>query len=301
MRGVVGYMRQLVRQQGDGKVETVEEILVRFAATPDPELSKRATLAVRLFLQHMLTECQQEWASTVTANVTNYGALLAEIAVAGIKEACFVSFNYDTLFEQALPTIGVTINSLESYVAHPAYKLIKPHGSLNWAHALPAAGVSEFFGDSTQAARWLIAHAPEVKPPAAFMFFRTPTFAVSRSPDAGLWPAIALPIAAKADFECPEAHMNALDACVPKVSKLLTIGWRGAEQHFLKRLAGKLPRNVRALVVGRDRNDSGDIAGTLNGAGLGCRFQSADGGFTQSLRNGIPAFLAEQLPTRVSR
>jgi hypothetical protein len=118
--GWVAHMRKLIRQQGDGKVETVEDILARFSASPNPDLSKRATLAIRLFMQHMLTECQTQWSSTVTANVTNYGALLAEIAVAGIKQACFVSFNYDTFFEQALPTIGVTIDNLESYVAHPA-------------------------------------------------------------------------------------------------------------------------------------------------------------------------------------
>ena len=297
----VGYMRRLLQERGERQVESVEEILANLAGSPDPNLSKRATLAISLFMQRMLTECQNAWTSTVTANVTNYGTLLADIAVAGVAEACFVSFNYDTLFEQALPTIGVTIDSLESYVTHPAYKVVNPHGSLNWAHELSPQGITEFFGPPADAARWLIAHAPEVNPPPDFKYFPTPRFAVSPSPAAGLWPAIALPVARKADFECPKPHLDALDACVPKVSKLLTIGWRDAEQHFLTRLAGKLPRTVSALVVGRDRKDAGEIAVTLNGAGLAGRFQSANGGFTESLRKEIPTFLAEQLPTRVGR
>jgi hypothetical protein len=295
--GWVAYMRKLIRQQGDGKVETVEDILARFSASPNPDLSKRATLAIRLFMQHMLTECQTQWSSTVTANVTNYGALLAEIAVAGIKQVCFVSFNYDTLFEQALPTIGVPIDSLESYVTHPAYIVVKPHGSLNWAHEV---STKSNFGDAKDVARWLIANAPELDPSPEFKFFRSPLFALGPGSAIGLWPAMALPIARKAAFECPDEHMSALDACVPKVSKLLTIGWRGAEQHFLERFAGKIPP-VSALVVGRDRNDAEQIVATIQRSGIRGRFQMAEAGFSASLDTRIPAFLAEQLPTRAGR
>ncbi len=296
-------MRRLIRQRGNAKVQSVEEILAQLAASPDPNLSKRATLAIRLFMQHMLTECQQQWASVITSNVTNYGTLLADIAVAGITEACSVSFNYDTLFEQALQTIGVVIDSLDSYIAHQAYKVVKPHGSLIWSHEIPTQGIVDLSGQPAAIAGWLIAHAAEVRPSPAFSFFKTPTFAVraNTNPPDVLWPALALPVAGKADFECPDPHMAALDACIPKVSKLLTIGWRGAEEYFLKRFAGKLPRTVSALVVGRDRKDAGEIAARLNGAGLAGHFKPAEAGFTRSLDKEIPAFLAEQLPTRVSR
>jgi hypothetical protein len=130
-------MRRLIQQRDNAKVQSVEEILAQLAASPDPNLSKRATLAIRLFMQHMLTECQHQWANVITSNVTNYGTLLADIAVAGVAEACFVSFNYDTLFEQALPTIGVTIDGLGAYIANPAYKVVKPHGSLTCPTSFP--------------------------------------------------------------------------------------------------------------------------------------------------------------------
>ncbi len=214
--GWVGHMRRLIRQLDKEKVQSVEEILAHLAASPDPNLSKRATLAIRLFMQHMLTECQHQWANVITSNVTNYGTLLADIAVAGITGACFVSFNYDTLFEQALPTIGVTIDSLESYITHPAYKVVKPHGSLNWSHELPRQGIVDLSGQPAKVARWLIAYAPEVSPSPAFTFFAKPVFALrpDTNPPDVLWPALALPIARKADFECPEPHMNAPDTCI---------------------------------------------------------------------------------------
>jgi hypothetical protein len=287
-------MRGLVRERGAGEVESVEELLAGLADSPNPDLSKRATLAIRLFMQHMLTECQNKWANVVTSHVTNYGILLADIAVSGVAEACFVSFNYDTLFEQALPTIGVTIDSLNSYVAHPAYRVVKPHGSLNWAHDVPMASV---FVEKSDAARWLIAHAHELDPAKDFKFYRVPGFALGPVAAVGLWPAIALPVAGKTDFECPKSHMDAFEVCLPKVSKILTIGWRGAEQHFLKLVAGKIPRTARALVVGRDRNDAGEIAARLSSARLAGRCQEANGGFTESLRKEIPAFLSEQRPT----
>jgi len=290
--GWVGHMRQLLRAHGDGRAESVEEILASFADSADPNLSKRATLAIRLFMQHMLMECQNHWSNVVTSHVTNYGTLVVNIAVAGITEACFVSFNYDTLFEQALPNIGVTLTTLDSYIAHASYKVVKPHGSLNWSHKVRSrVGVNAFYDDHLVAARWLIANAPDVDPSPDFTVFPSPQFASHSSLAEGLWPAIALPIASKTEFECPDPHMNALDACVPKVSKLLTIGWRGAERHFLKRFAGKLPRTASTLVVGRDRKDAADIAVRLKGAGLAGRFQSAEGGFTDSLREEIPAFL----------
>ncbi len=196
--------------------------------------------------------------------------------------------------ERALPTLGVAIDSLDSYVADPAYKLVKPHGSLNWSHQIATQGITDLANQPEAIAAWLIAHAPEVAPAPQFSFSKEAIFALrpNTNPPDVLWPAIALPVAGKAEFECPEPHMNALDACIPKVSKLLTIGWRGAEQHFLKRLVGKIPV-VSALVVGRDRNDAGEIVATLNGAGRSGRINPAEGGFTESLRKEIPAFLAE--------
>ena len=49
---------------------------------------------------------------------------------------------YDALMDGALGQIDVHVGtSLDSYVDHPQYQLIKPHGSVNWFH--PVSGLAE--------------------------------------------------------------------------------------------------------------------------------------------------------------
>ncbi|MGO9208104.1 MAG: hypothetical protein ACLQBX_18330 [Candidatus Limnocylindrales bacterium] len=49
-------------------------------------------------------------------------------------------------------------------------------------------------------------------------------------------PAIAIPLRNKAEFVCPPDHVARLDALLPSVDRVLTIGWRGAEAAFSERL-----------------------------------------------------------------
>ena len=46
--------------------------------------------------------------------------------------------------------------------------------------------------------------------------------------------AIALPVETKNEFEFPEAHLKKLRSVIPEVTRILIIGWRGTEEHFLK-------------------------------------------------------------------
>jgi len=238
----------------------------------------------------MLTECQQQWTTFVTARVTNYGTLLTQITVAGFDAACFVTFNYDTLFEEALTVVGITINHLDDYVANPAFKIVKPHGSLNWAHEVPNVPSNVISSNSRPvASQWLLEHAEEISPRPEFRFLATPVYAVDGG--VALWPSLALPVATKSDFACPPPQLEALKKCLPKVTKVLTIGWRGAEQHFLRILDDHLPP-VPGLVVGKDPSDAQGICATLAKVSRE-RWRPAGGGFTESLVNReIQRFLA---------
>jgi hypothetical protein len=51
-----------------------------------------------------------------------------------------------------------------------------------------------------------------------------------------LFPALAIPVEEKVDFECPPDHVTALEAFLPQVTKILIIGWRAAEKPFLNML-----------------------------------------------------------------
>ena len=55
-------------------------------------------------------------------------------------------------------------------------------------------------------------------------------------------PAMAIPTATKYDFECPSDHLQALKSDLPNVTHLLIVGWRAAEEHAVRLLAGSNPR-----------------------------------------------------------
>jgi len=74
-------------------------------------------------------------------------------------------------------------------------------------------------------------------------------------------PAIAVPLQTKQTFECPKAHCDALQMCLPRVKKILTIGWRGLEGHFIKLLSDHL-RGVQSLMT-VSRGDANQIAERL--------------------------------------
>jgi hypothetical protein len=148
-------------------------------------------------------------------------------------------------------------------------------------------------GEWLDNARWLIDNATRVRPKPDFTFFRTPYTAMDHKDPA--WPAIALPISGKAEFECPESHLLALVDSLPHVSRVLAIGWRGAEDHFLKVLAGNLNPSVRWFIVGRDSSDAQDIAGNIGKAGFGGNREVPNAGFTESLtKHVIRKFLAKK-------
>jgi hypothetical protein len=71
----------------------------------------------------------------------------------------------------------------------------------------------------------------------------------------GPWiPALAVPIQNKPDFECPPNHIQLLRELLPEVNRILIIGWRGMEGHFMRELRDHRPARVeRVLVVNGDK------------------------------------------------
>ena len=66
-----------------------------------------------------------------------------------------------------------------------------------------------------------------------------------------LFPALAIPVEAKQEYECPDDHLQALNECLPKITKLLVIGWRASEDQFLDLLVKNLQKDVRVVAPGR--------------------------------------------------
>jgi hypothetical protein len=63
--------------------------------------------AIRFYLHHALWECQQDWHNGHNG-ITNYAALLRELDRWRFETRdtiCFVTFNYDTILEQAMELV----------------------------------------------------------------------------------------------------------------------------------------------------------------------------------------------------
>lgn len=78
-------------------------------------------------------------------------------------------------------------------------------------------------------------------------------------------PAIAIPVDRKDEFACPPSHIAKLKELLPKVNKILVIGWRATETEFLKVLRTKLTGQQDLMIVSWKEADARE---TLTNLGL---------------------------------
>ena len=103
-------------------------------------------------------------------------------------------------------------------------------------------------------------------------------------------PAIAIPTETKKSFECPDSQLVALDNSIAEADRILVVGWRGAEQHFLGKLKNLPAMGTPVLVVtGQSRSKPRRPPRALATVGLD---QGSMGSFTK----GFSGFLANQDP-----
>ena len=49
-----------------------------------------------------------------------------------------------------------------------------------------------------------------------------------------IFPALAIPVEGKDEFSCPKRHVERLRNLLAGASRIMTIGWRATEAHFLE-------------------------------------------------------------------
>jgi hypothetical protein len=103
---------------------------------------------------------------------------------------------------------------------------------------------------------------------------------IHASNESVLFPALAIPVETKIDYECPDEHLETLQAMIPQVHKLIVVGWRAAETPFLSLLAENLQGPVQGLVVAADRMSATETANRLKEAGVAGSFRVGAGGFS---------------------
>lgn len=224
--------------------------------------------AVRCCLQRAIAECQDGW-RLATRGITNYLTLLREIERTHkvAEPVCLVTFNYDTLLEDALESLGYKIERMEDSTDRlTPFRVFKLHGSVNWAQVVenkipanlnPHAPLS-ILGH-------LIEHAAELHISNEFVLCNPATMGVADGRP--VFPAIAIPVEKKDKFACPQALIDRLVDDLPAVSKILVIGWRATEAHFLGLLKQTLRPGVQVhIVAGRPQ-----VAGMGNPQGEATR------------------------------
>ena len=263
---------------------SVEEMLEQlYSDAAEYPARHRQFSAIRYYLHYMMWQCQQQW-RVRTAGITNHVTLVDTIdrwRAGRYEEVCLVTFNYDTLIEHALDYNRVRIESIGDYVVHPVFKLIKVHGSVNWAREVrtPIRNVRD--GNVWPVIEELIERADRLDLSENYQVVMEYPIGVLPGARPAI-PALAIPLTTKEEFECPREHQEVLERCIPRVSKLLVIGWRGAERHFL-RLFGSLRQesHVPGLVVAGSRARAKEVISHLQPAATQVRWEVFEGGFSE--------------------
>ena len=103
---------------------------------------------------------------------------------------------------------------------------------------------------------------------------------IGKSGDVALFPAIAIPVETKRDYECPDEHLECLQGYLPQITKVLSIGWRATEQHFMDLLSESLPETVSLYAVAGNRQQAEEVIGRFEEVGIRVGGRAAEGGFS---------------------
>jgi hypothetical protein len=273
---------ELERQDSD-----VEHLLEKFQnESKEHPRRNNQLVAIRYYLQTMLENCLDNW-QTATRGVTNYKVLLDLIEHRVRGQKILVSFNYDTLLEEAMDSsIGIRITELSDYVKND-YKIAKIHGSINWVHKVegPLINVKR---SPALISEEVIDKASELKIDQSFHLIQRHRIPVLD--DKPTIPALSIPVASKSDYEAPNEQTEALVECLPEITKVVVIGWRGAENQFSSTLAATAGNNhVQFLVVSQNDESAGKICERINSSfrelNRPATYATVGGGFSYAILN----------------
>lgn len=243
---MIGRLRNLV-----GRGDYVEEFLEREVERSGQDRRTLSQLtALRYYIRQIIEDCSKKWLE-LSRRVTNYAILLDTIERWRSEKGeavALVTFNYDTLLDDACwRSLQWSIIRIHDYLPEQSqYRLFKLHGSVDWLRRIRFPRGS-FGPDALIEFAHLIGFQDQYG-----MKNEVPQ-------DVPSLPAIAIPTQTKSGFECPPDHVEALLRMLPEVTRILVVGWRGQEQHFLNRCETITPA-ARGLVVSENREAAADTA-----------------------------------------
>ena len=250
----------MLRDQPNPKRLSFEDRLaVLLTDLGEDRFGEQKVLALRFYLRDLTLRCARLMRSHIGGGVANaYHTCIQTLYQQAIREGrhlCVVTFNYDPLIDYVCSEVGsIQLSDPDSYTADPVMSLLRPHGSALWVHPAPdkAGWTVASLADATQRAMARGRDFDETQ----FRAFSTEWWRT----DTRYWgnntnsfsvgaPALALPIGGTGKgFVWPASHEAHFRKVLPNVSRLATIGWRGAENHFTS-LLNEGQRSQRGLIV----------------------------------------------------
>lgn len=272
-----------------GSTAALEDVLQGYQSEADDrgDEDRQIQLAsVRFYLR----ELSRQWSGSGIGSLdNNYVSMLDKVNHRqALRESpvALVSFNYDTLLESALQVIMHTTSAegeprlmavTEYAQVDVPYVILKPHGSWHWG--IEVVDHSAIKGEPITPTD-LIRAAPRLGFGTRYAVVSNHLEVVRPTDGMVLFPSIALPVRSK-DFAWPVDHGAVLDACIAKVTHLITIGWRAQEDHFLSRWVATRPELRGIQIVTQSEQGANEVEERLHAAGLESRnIEKFAGGFT---------------------
>lgn len=285
-----------LRQLPEGS--NFEAELERLQAEGTNDLRRHVQLhAIRYYLRRIIWNCGQQVINSYQG-ITNYASLLDRIRNWQVQRpgelVHFLTFNYDTLLEHACGTaLGIEFPSVPSYVNRVDHRVYKPHGSVNWVRQVDPNFASV---DDTDPEHSIIRLGESLRL-REDAYHISPSVEDARSEGEGRYPypAIALPVEKKSVFECPAKHLDLLREDMPKVTRLLIVGWRGTEAHFLKLWKeNRVEAISKIAIVAGGSGEAEQVRRNLKPSGLVGDFLLSDTGFSALMTGSmLNEFLAD--------
>ena len=247
-------------------------------STTDPIRTKQLT-AVRFYLKNMLYRCEGHWSGR-TRGITNYLTLMDQLRRSSTASGpiTLVTFNYDRLLDQALHHFNINVKAVDDYINNDKVKLFKLHGSINWGRKIKSLKwpTTIDLKNIPQVAHYIIDKSPELDVSHDYVF---------EGDQGPSYPALAIPVINKQNFECPDNHVDRLRQIVRNTDKILVIGWRAAEKHFLDLIKSNLTRDISVESVCGRQEYSQDTLTALEKHGIEISGKAFDGGFTEYVKS----------------
>lgn len=250
---IVPYLRETA---SGVTIENKLEKLQTEGETDDERLCQLA--AIRFYLQLVIWSCENAWRN-VAKGITNYVVLLDQLRRCRNRDepVLLATFNYDRMIESALESVGIVIDSMPKYIQSETFKLFKLHGSVNWGREVKTDLRHIAHSNSWQVCSEVIRLSPELE--ITENFHMAESQPIGRYGAVPLFPAIAIPVERKSVFECPSDHLDCLKQHLKMVTKIILVGWRGAERHFLDLLGESLRDGVSVFVVAGSRSNAKEV------------------------------------------